>query len=518
MSRNNYASLARATQTDKAKENQVKNNAGGYVFKLTPMKQLERFLILGSDSNTYYQTARKLTRENAQVVIACWAEHPQETLDLIVEISDKGRAPKNDPAIFAMALGTMAEDVKTRQLVYANLYRVCRTSTHLFMFVDNCMSLDKGFGRGLKRTIAKFYEEKDLNALALQLVKYRQREGFTHNRLIDLSHPKMRANSKHNLIRWVIGKDFDPDGLPELVDGFIKIQETPTLKVLKGYPMLPWEALPTEMLNDPNVWKHLLPNMGITALLRNLGKMSALGILKPLSEWEEFVVQKFKDKAVIRQSRLHPFNIMVAMKTYSAGHGFRGSNTWPVNNRIVSALEYAFYAAFDNVEPSGKRTLIGLDVSGSMSSKILNTNVSCREAAGAMAMVTFQKEERAYCHGFTNVFVDLGITPRDTLEEVQRKIYRSNFSSTNCSLPMDYAMREGLNVDQFVVYTDNETYAGRTHPFQALKDYRKKSGIDAKLVVVGMTSTGFSIADPSDPGMLDVVGFDTAAPALISNF
>jgi 60 kDa SS-A/Ro ribonucleoprotein len=33
-----------------------------------------------------------------------------------------------------------------------------------------------------------------------------------------------------------------------------------------------------------------------------------------------------------------------------------------------------------------------------------------------------------------------------------------------------------------------------------------------------MVSNGFSIADPDDPGMLDVVGFDTATPQLVSEF
>ena len=40
----------------------------------------------------------------------------------------------------------------------------------------------------------------------------------------------------------------------------------------------------------------------------------------------------------------------------------------------------------------------------------------------------------------------------------------------------------------------------------------------AHLVVVGMESNGFAIADPADGGMLDVVGFDAAAPAVISDF
>ena len=55
-------------------------------------------------------------------------------------------------------------------------------------------------------------------------------------------------------------------------------------------------------------------------------------------------------------------------------------------------------------------------------------------------------------------------------------------------------------------------------PAQALEAYRRKTGIPARLAVVGMTSTGFSIADPADAGMLDVVGFDTATPGLLSDF
>jgi hypothetical protein len=60
------------------------------------------------------------------------------------------------------------------------------------------------------------------------------------------------------------------------------------------------------------------------------------------------------------------------------------------------------------------------------------------------------------------------------------------------------------------------TLDGRQKSGQGLS--RHTSGIDARLVVVGMVSNGFSIADPNDPGMLDVVGFDTATPQLISDF
>jgi 60 kDa SS-A/Ro ribonucleoprotein len=43
-------------------------------------------------------------------------------------------------------------------------------------------------------------------------------------------------------------------------------------------------------------------------------------------------------------------------------------------------------------------------------------------------------------------------------------------------------------------------------------------GIPAKLAVIGMMANKFSIADPKDRGMLDVVGFDTAVPSVLADF
>ena len=72
--------------------------------------------------------------------------------------------------------------------------------------------------------------------------------------------------------------------------------------------------------------------------------------------------------------------------------------------------------------------------------------------------------------------------------------------------------------DGFVIYTDSETWKGQIHPSQALNQYRCEVNPEARLVVVGMTANEISIADPQDAGMMDVVGFDTAAPGMISQF
>jgi 60 kDa SS-A/Ro ribonucleoprotein len=80
------------------------------------------------------------------------------------------------------------------------------------------------------------------------------------------------------------------------------------------------------------------------------------------------------------------------------------------------------------------------------------------------------------------------------------------------------ATQSRIEADVFVIYTDNETWAGCMHPAQALQQYRSVMGINAKLIVVGMTATEFTIADPNDSGMLDVVGMDAGVPAVMRNF
>jgi 60 kDa SS-A/Ro ribonucleoprotein len=110
------------------------------------------------------------------------------------------------------------------------------------------------------------------------------------------------------------------------------------------------------------------------------------------------------------------------------------------------------------------------------------------------------------------------ISPRQRLDDVIRKTSGLPFGGTDCALPMQYALKARLEIDVFCIYTDSETWAGKMHPSQALQLYRQKTGIPAKLVVVGMTSNGFTIADPQDAGMMDVVGFDPATPQAITEF
>ncbi len=401
--------------------------------------------------------------------------------------------------------------------------KVCRTGTHLLMFAGYVEQF-RGWGRGLRRAVADWYNAKPVADVAYQAVKYKQRGGWSQRDLLRLAHPATTDPERNALYRWIAGKDPDPVALPALVHAHeLSLKLTSPKAVadtISRYPSLPWEALPAEQLGSPVVWEALLPNLPLGALVRNLGRMTANELLAPMSDAARIVRARLADEDAIRKARLHPIAVLAALITYQSGKGARGSLTWNPVAQVVDALDGAFYSAFGNVTPTGKRTLLALDVSGSMGMDLIAgvPGLSPRVGSAAMALVTARTETDWACFGFSDRFVPLNVSPRQRLDDTVRAISGLPFAGTDCAIPMLWATANKVDVDTFVVYTDSETWAGRVHPTQALEEYRQKSGIAARSVVVGMTSNGFTIADPRDAGQLDVVGFDTAAPELISAF
>lgn len=502
---------------------QVANSAGGYSFQVDEWTRLDRFLILGSEGGSYYASERTLTRENAEGVVVCLKADGPRTVARIVEISTAGRAPKNDPAIFALALALKLGDEQTRRLARAAVPQVCRIGTHLFQLAEAVKALG-GWGRNTKGAFADWYEKQDLGKLALNLVKYQSRNGWSHRDMLRKVHLKPATPERSAAFHWAVGKPTRFVSPPRIIQGFEKAK-TASPKELVGLIAeygLPRECIPTEALNSPEVWEALLmagEGMPFTALIRNLAKLTSVGLLKPLSKAASYITGRLADAEGLRRARVHPLQILIAQSIYASGHGLKGSLTWTPVGPVVDALDAAFYAAFANVEPTGKRYLLALDVSGSMGSgSVAGSMLTPRDASAAMALLTAKTEKQHHIFGFSSRFMPLDISASMRLDTAIEHITDLPFESTDCSLPMVYAQKHKLEVDVFVVYTDSETYAGRVHPVQALKSYRQATGIPAKLIVCGMVANEFTIADPSDAGMLDVVGFDANVPAVMADF
>ncbi|MCB1680774.1 MAG: TROVE domain-containing protein [Alphaproteobacteria bacterium] len=517
----------RKTQTPQSEglQGMTENSAGGYAYPVDNWTRLARFLILGSEGGTYYIAEKPLTVENAKSVIDCIEEDGIKVVQTVVEISTQGRAPKNDPALFVLAMAAGLGDEDTRKAAMAALPKVARTGTHLLHFADYVEGF-RGWGRGLRRAIGNWYTGMDSERLSLQLVKYKQRDGWSHRDLLRLAHPKTEEADKRALLGWTVQPE-NAERVAEaaekfrLIDGMVRLQKTQDVKeaaeTIRTFS-LPREVVPTELLNEQEIWNALLVDMPMTAMIRNLAKMTSIGLLATGSDAADYIADTIRNPAVIRKARVHPLTLLLAQKTYASGRGLKGSLSWAPVASVIDALDDAFYASFKNVEPTGARIMLALDISGSMSQPIAGSSIYASEASAAMALVTVATEKNVHVAGFAESLIPLPISSRQRLDDVTRTIRNYTFGPTDCAQPMLYALEKGLKIDAFVIYTDSETWFGQIHPAEALRRYREKTGIPAKLIVVGMTSNGFSIADPNDAGMMDVVGFDSAAPGVIADF
>lgn len=538
---------------------QVANSASGYSFPVDGLTRLRRFLILGSAGGSYYASEQKLTKENAKAILEFIQTDGLRAVEEIVAISDGGRAPKNQPAEFALALAARHGDLETRKAAFLALPKVARIGTHLFNFVGFMESIGGPNGghwsKLARRGVASWYTDMPLERLADQAIKYQSRDGWGHADLIRLAHPKTDDEARTALYRYM-SLGLEPDGekrgskvkvfMPDTrfnevvgqlgIDALNPIRYAEIAKKLTSADEiadlvlntgLPREAIPTKWLDSKEVWRALLHSgkygMPFTAMLRNLAKMTSMGLFDDRTGPDlTHVLQKLGDEQAIRAARVHPIAILLAMMTYKLGHGVKGSLKWTPVTAIIDALDKAFYLAFGNVEPSNVVHELWLDISGSMDMGTVAgiPGFTPRDASAAMALITAKTEPHCEFYAFTTDARKVDISPRQRLDDVLKasKALAQFMGGTDCAQPMLSALKEKRKVDVFVVYTDSETWAGQTHPTQALQQYRREVNPNAKLIVVGLVANSFTIADPKDAGMLDVCGFDSSAPAIMSMF
>lgn len=537
-----YSGVSKPTQLQQATPQQIQNNAGGYVFEIDDLSYVKRFLILGTEGGNYYVSEKELTFQVSEKLKSIIESRGKEIVDLIIDVSHKGLAPKNDPALYLLALCSNSSDKKVRVHALVNLWRVARIPTHLYHFVTYLKQI-RGFGKAVDMALEKWFNNKNPLQLAYSLTKYASRDGFSARDLLRIAKPKSPteahnlvynyvtitekqiANGKKNLIKENTIYDNEIShkvysylrNVDKVKSGSISDQELIFLIKENNFPM---EIIPTDK-RTKEVYGTVLDSAGLTWIIRNLGNLSKHGLLDE-GQWENIdkVTKRLTTESQLKSARIHPINILSALKIYSSGGGYKSESKWNPNNKVIDALNKSFDLSFYYQPSTNKRYYLGLDCSGSMFCTFINgmNYLNASEVGACFAMTILKREHFSLIKGFNNQMQDININPSSSLKEVLNVMEKVKWGATDCSLPVIDAMDKKIPIDVFICITDNETWCGGVHPFEALKDYRKKMGINAKMVVLATSSTKFTIADPSDPYMLDIAGFSSDVPSIISEF
>ncbi|GET36257.1 TROVE domain-containing protein [Microseira wollei NIES-4236] len=180
----------------------IQGRSGGWMFDAGIWKMLRRCLLIGTAKSTYYAGKQELTEDFVAVVREAVAKNPTRVAEEILYASD-GRSINNSAPIFALVLLSMGEAPEAKKAFQEIFPQVVRTGSHFYEWLNYTKSL-RGFGKVIREVGKNWLSREDVKGLAYQLLKYQQRQGFSHRDALRLFHVKPTTEDQQLLFNWVI--------------------------------------------------------------------------------------------------------------------------------------------------------------------------------------------------------------------------------------------------------------------------------------------------------------------------
>jgi 60 kDa SS-A/Ro ribonucleoprotein len=514
----------------------IQGKSGGYMFDGGIWTMVRRCLILGTATDQFYSGKVELTGQFVDVLRQAIAEDPKRVADEILYASD-GHAINNHAPIFALVLLSMGDRPEAKKAFRDIFQQVVRTGSHFHEWVSYTKQV-RGIGRNVREVAQGWLLRDDVKWLAYQMLKYQQRMGFSFKDELRLFKPKPQTDKQKFLFEWASGKAHQRESNLALVTENEPIPQwigdQHDLKIVQWYEWLKRNpdqgekavksgGLTHEMVApicnmNVNVWQALFEQMPIGALLRNLGSLTEIGVIRfDKVETLNHIESVLTNPDRLKKGRIHPIDVLKALKTYGSGGSLgKSSKTWQKVDRVVDILENALSLSFETLEPTGKVFLHAVDISGSMSWTANSAiGLTASEIAATMALSTAKAEQNYIIRGFSTEFKDLGISASDSFLSACRKTANQTFGGTNATVAYQWAIANKVHIDVFCFWTDSESWAGSKHPCQALTEYRKAINPESKAVYTTIASNQITLVDPNDPLSFDFGGFDPSIPKAI---
>lgn len=238
-----------------------------------------------------------------------------------------------------------------------------------------------------------------------------------------------------------------------------------------------WETELSAKGNNADTWYELIKSgkVGYMALLRNLRN-----ILTANPSNVDKVLQTIENPELVKRAKQLPFRYLAAYKEL-ANIG---------SSKVFDALENAVEASIANVPKLPGRTVIAVDVSGSMNSTVSQkSTMRCFEIAILLGLIANKICDDSIFYTFnTNIYKENVSRRSDVLHTA------TSFScggGTDMFLPFREMTAKGIKADRIIILSDNECNSGWNTPVQKLADeYRRRTGNDIWVHAIDLQGYG----------------------------
>lgn len=327
------------TEATKKKKRAVRRTHGGAkASKLTPAQELKRSVMacmLWEDE--FYEDGVSISKRIQDLV---GKVAPEEVKDIAIEARTKMKL-RHMPLFIVRV---MAKTKKAKTFVAKTLEEVVQRADELAEFLaiygvdgkKRAVKLSKQVKKGLAKAFRKFD--------AYQIAKYNRDNPVKLRDVLFLVHPKPKNKEQEEVFKKLAEKTLEsPDT---------------------------WEVALSAGENKKETWERLLKEnkLGALALLRNLRNMKAVKV-------DEELIKKAMEK--MKVERVLPFRFITAQKY--APH-------------FEKELEKAMFKCLEGAEKLSGKTILIVDVSGSMYSGRLSGKSELDRAQAACALAILVRE------------------------------------------------------------------------------------------------------------------------------
>ncbi|KAK4881562.1 hypothetical protein RN001_004881 [Aquatica leii] len=486
------------------------------------------------------------------------SNNPELLLNIIEIVNSEGLVPNRETLFFVLALATtLITNHAITHKIYTTLQNITKGSEDLFKFLKFYTKFEKKFSSALNKVVGAYYFKKDPLALAEEVTKFKGLHSWTHKDLIKLSHYKCDSVCTRIVITYVLHglakAKLVAEGNTEATEIIALLSNASELKRCENEKRVSelitllhcnLKQVPSFFHHSPTIWEALIPEMSVSELITYLPKFYKLGFLKVNSTIQNQIVGILNNAEIIKKSEINPIEIFIALKNFEKGgkpvdpklalHLETQENEKksevkeaPKCPPIISGLNKAMQISFQNPKPTGRRIMIGVEMSKRMDNQCLTTkNISCLDAATILILTLLKCEKDVTVAVFNDTKISLVALERGiTFNQVQVKLKQAKNGIVVLSSIFDWAMNKKKQIDVFINFFYHHWFLSiprerrdKEKPLNLLNNYRKKMSLPhTKLISFSLSSPNLALADGSS-NVLDICGFSKEVPKVVEAF
>ena len=468
----------------------VRNEAGGAAYALSPKHRLAQLAATGCLNNTFYAQAQ----DQLDAVLALAREVDPLFVAKTAVYARRAGHMKDMPALLAATLAV--RDVSLLAKVFG---RVVDNGKMLRNFVQMLRSGAVG-RKSLGTRPKKLVQQWLLEATEAHLLNAAVGNTPSLADVVKMVHPKPAEAWRAAWFAWLIDRPYALEALPPVTQAFERFKRDRTQDV----PDVPFQMLTALELNT-QAWAQIAQRGSWQMVRQNLNTFARHGVFA-LPGLAEAVAAKLRDPLAVAKARVLPYQLMAAWKAAGAD----------VPHVVKEALQDAMELALANVPQFEGRVVVCPDVSGSMSSPVTGhrgsatTTVRCIDVAALVAAGVLRRNAVARVLPFETKVVSLQLNPRDSVMTNAAKLAAVGGGGTSCSAPLALLNREKAHADLVVLVSDNESWAdparGRgTATMQEWAAFKKRNP-KARMVCIDIQPYATTQAQERDD-VLNIGGF-----------